>query len=244
MAWYEQWFSRDEYEIVYRDRNEEEAVSLVDLIERTVEPIAGSELLDVGCGRGRHAIEFAKRGLQVTGLDLSERSLEIAREKAAEENLNITFIAGDMRNPVGQNRFDGVVNLFTAFGYFEEWDDHQKAVDAMALAVKPGGFVVQDFLNQAAVESNLIPSDTRTIGDIVIDQRRWVEEGRILKEIVFSSEGGSHTFFESVALLERSDFESLYESAGLELETIFGDYSGAPYDDESPRMILFSRKKD
>ncbi len=244
MAWYEQWFSRDEYEIVYSDRNEEEAVSLVDLIERTVKPTAGSEILDVGCGRGRHAIEFAKRGHKVTGLDLSERSLEIAREKAAEENLSITFIAGDMRNPVGRDRFDGVVNLFTAFGYFEQWEDHQKAVDAMASAVKPGGFVVQDFLNRTAVEANLVPSDTRTVGGIVIEQRRWIEEGRILKEIVFSNKGDSHTFFESVALLDKSDFESLYSSAGLEIESILGDYSGAPYEEGSPRTILFSRRTD
>ncbi len=242
MAWYEQWFSRDEYEIVYSERNEEEAISLVDLIERTVKPTEGSDILDVGCGQGRHAIEFAKRGYNVTGLDLSERSLEIAREKAAEKNLDITFIAGDMRNPVGRDRFDGVVNLFTAFGYFERWEDHQKAVDAMASAVKPGGFVVQDFLNRTAVEANLVPSDTRTVRGIVIEQRRWIEEGRILKEIVFSNEGDSHTFFESVALLDQSDFEALYASAGLKLESVLGDYSGASFEDDSPRTILFSRR--
>lgn len=244
MAWYEQWFSRDEYEIVYSNRNDAEAIELVDLIERTVIPAQGCSLLDVGCGRGRHAIEFARRGYRVTGLDLSERSLEVARELAEEEHLQIDFIAGDMRDPVGDNEYDGVLNLFTAFGYFEKWADHQRAVDAMAKAVKPGGFVVQDFLNPTAVENNLVPSDTRTVGDVSIDQRRWIEEGRILKEIIFSKEEESHTFYESVALLSRSEFETMYSDAGLVLDSIAGDYSGSAHEPDSPRMILFSHKLD
>ena len=242
MTWYEQWFNRDEYDIVYTNRDEDEAISLVDLIERTVNLEHRSSILDVGCGRGRHAIEFARRGYKVTGLDLSERALETARKKAEAKGLDVTFIRGDMRSPVGHAQFDGVVNLFTAFGYFEKWDDHQKAIDAMASAVRPNGYIVQDFLNPSYVTSGLVPSDSRTVGDIVISQRRWIDENRILKEIVFSREGDSHTFYESVALLKKADFERLYLSAGLEINTIYGDYSGAPYSDDSPRMILFSTK--
>lgn len=242
MTWYEQWFSRDEYEVVYANRNEEEAIALVDLIERTIESPDNSAILDVGCGRGRHAIEFAKRGFKVTGLDLSARAIELARKNAKEAGVDVTFLQGDMRNPVERESFDGIVNLFTAFGYFEDWADHQKAVDAMVAAVKPGGFVVQDFLNPSYVASGLIPSDERKIGNTLISQRRWIDEGRILKEIVFASGEESHTFFESVALLEQSDFESLYESAGLDLELVLGDYQGGPYAEDSPRMILFSRR--
>jgi len=242
MTWYEQWFSRDEYEVVYANRNEEEAIELVDLIERTVESPDNNAILDVGCGRGRHAIEFAKRGFKVTGLDLSARAIELARIHAKEAGVDVTFLQGDMRNPVEREGFDGIVNLFTAFGYFEDWADHQKAVDAMVTAVKPGGFVVQDFLNPSYVTSGLIPNDERTIGKTLISQRRWIDEGRIRKEIVFESGEESHRFFESVALLEQSDFESLYKSAGLTLDRVLGDYQGAPYAEESPRMILFSRR--
>ncbi len=242
MTWYEQWFSRDEYDVLYSNRDDDEAVSLVTLIESAVHADPGSLILDVGCGRGRHALEFARRGYQVTGLDLSERSLEVARERAAEENLNVEFIRGDMRNPVDKETFDGVVNLFTAFGYFEAWSDHQKAVDSMAAAIKPGGFVVQDFLNPSYVVNKLVPTDSREIGDVTVKQRRWIDEGRILKEIIFSGPDGSHTFFESVALLERKDFDVLYESAGLELENVWGDYAGGPHSEDSPRMILFSRR--
>ena len=244
MTWYEQWFSRDEYDVLYSNRNDDEAVSLIDLIESTVGARPNTHILDVGCGRGRHALELARRGYRVTGLDLSERALETARSRAAEENLDIQFVLGDIRNPVGRNQFDRVVNLFTAFGYFEAWSDHQKAVDAMALAVKPGGHVIQDFLNPAHVAKELIPSDSKMIGDTLIEQRRWIDEGRVLKEIVFSGSQGSHTFFESVALLELSDFEALYEHAGLSIEAVKGDYAGGTFSEHSPRMILFSKRAD
>jgi len=243
MTWYEQWFSRDEYDIVYQKRNDKEATAVVDLIENLVQPVSASSILDVGCGRGRHAVVFARRGYKVTGLDLSERSLDRARRRARSEDLEITFVHGDMRVPIADSTFDGVVNLFTAFGYFEAWKDHQKAVDAMASALKPGGFLVQDFLNPAYVEAGLVPSDTRTVGEVEIKQNRWIDEGRILKEIIFSGNEGTHAFFESVALLGRPDFERLYESAGLDIFDIRGDYGGAPHTDESPRMILFSRAK-
>lgn len=242
MVWYEQWFNRDEYEIVYQNRNEAEATALVDLVERIAEPVSGDHLLDIGCGRGRHAMEFSTRGYTVTGLDLSERAIEQARIRSAEAGLSITFIQGDMRDPVADSKFEGVLNLFTAFGYFEEWDDHQKAVDAMAGAVRPEGFVVQDFLNAPYVVSGLVSNDERIVGDVKIEQRRWIEEGRIMKEIIFTRGETTHSFFESVALLRKPDFEKLYRAAGLELFEIRGDYEGAPHSDSSPRMILFSRR--
>ena len=55
-------------------------------------------ILDVGCGTGRHAIELTKRGYKVTGIDLSENQLALARENAAKEALSISFLQADARN--------------------------------------------------------------------------------------------------------------------------------------------------
>jgi len=242
MSWYEQWFDRDEYEIVYQKRDENEARQLADLIEYLAQPEKNQKLLDIGCGRGRHAIEFAERGYRVTGVDLSSRAIAQANNRAAEAGLDIRFLEGDMREPVGTEAFDGVVNLFTAFGYFEEWEEHQRAVDAMVQACVSGGFFVQDFLNPSFVRQGLVPTDVRQVGDTEITQRRWIEDARIRKEITFSRGGDSHSFFESVALLEQVDFERLYADAGLTLFDVRGDYLGAVHEETSPRMILFSRK--
>lgn len=263
MPWYEDWFDRPEYEQVYPHRDTAEAERATDLVERVAEPAPGARLLDVGCGRGRHARAFARRGYRVTGIDLSERALQTARERADEEELDITFRCQDMRAPMGSGAFDGAVNLFSSFGYFggdaenglsedgpgDNGDaEHQQVIDRVAEALVPGGFFVQDFLNAPSVRAALVPANTRETEDgRQIRERRWIEGGRINKEVTLHPDGGdgapgeTQTFRESVRLLELDDFRRFYERAGLVLEATFGDYDGAPYDDKSPRLIMMSR---
>jgi len=69
------------------------------------------KILDVGCGTGRHAIELTKRGYTVTGIDLSESQLALAREKAKNEKLNIDFQKHDARNLPFTNEFDVAIML-------------------------------------------------------------------------------------------------------------------------------------
>lgn len=240
MAWYEDWFNSDAYDLVYRSRDEDEAEDLVDLVTRTVSLTPGARVLDVGCGRGRHAVSFARRGYRVTGMDLSERALSIAHDRAEKEQLDITFVRGDMREPVAENAFDLVVNLFTAFGYFTDPNDHLRAVKALQAAACPGGYVVQDFMNAPAVMATFVPEDERMIGDVHVRQARRLRDGRIEKSITLSRDGDVHTFEESVELLDRADFESMYRRAGLTVQHVFGDYDGSPYTAASPRLILVS----
>lgn len=241
--WYEEWFDRDEYELVYPHRNEEEAEACIDLLERTVEPASRAEVLDVGCGRGRHARVLARRGYLVTGIDLSERAIEQARERAAEEGLTIAFEQQDMREPYCTYCFDGAVNLFSSFGYFEEERDHARAVQAMAAALRTGGWLFQDFMNAPHVKRTLVAEDTRAADGLEIHQKRWIEDGRINKEITIRRGDDARTFTESVRLLTLEDFQRLYAEAGLELEATFGGYDGRMHSDESPRLILYARRR-
>lgn len=242
--WYEEWFDRDEYELVYQERDEAEAEQLVDLLERVVAPRPADAILDVGCGRGRHARSLARRGYRVTGVDLSARAVCRARQRAAEAGLPLLFRRGDMREPLCNACFDGVVNLFTAFGYFEAEADHLRAVQAMAAALRPGGWLFQDFLNAPYVLDTLVPEDARRQPGLEIRQRRWVEDGRINKEITIHRDGDAQTFLESVRLLGLDDFARLYAAAGLHLRATYGDYDGGPYAAEAPRLLLYARKED
>lgn len=87
------------------------AVGECDFIEQEIDHDRSLRILDIGCGTGRHSIELAKRGYNVTGIDLSESQLERAREKAREQNLSIDFRKHDARALPFENEFDVAIML-------------------------------------------------------------------------------------------------------------------------------------
>lgn len=251
-AWYETWFDSDAYEVVYRARDLADAERLVDLVERVARPAPGARLLDVACGRGRHARLLARRGYRVTGVDLSPRAVATARRRAAAEGLDVRFEVADMRHLPYEAAFDGALNLFTSFGYFDDDAEHAAAIAAMARALVPGGFLVQDFLGAEHAATTLVPEDERTVrveglGTVRIRQQRWLADGpggrRVNKRIELWLDGGDrHVYTESVRLLTRADFERMYAAAGLVVEAAFGDYDGAPPGPDRPRLVLLARR--
>ena len=242
MSWYEGWFDSDAYDLVYDHRDEDEAAQLVDLIEREIAPSPDANILDIGCGRGRHARIFAHRGYDATGIDLSGEAIAEAQARAEEEDLDLTFERCDMRDPYCTACMDGVVNLFTTFGYFESDAENQRALAAMTQALRSGGWFLQDFLNAPQVADTLVPATTRTVEGVTIEETRWIDDDRINKEITLSQNGTSTTYTESVRLYTLDDLRTLYDNVGLDLVTTFGDYNGAPHTPNSPRLLLHARK--
>jgi len=241
MSWYEDWFWSDAYTQVYDHRDEEEAEQLVDLLQREINPAPTAHILDVGCGRGRHARALARRDYRVTGIDLSERAIAAARSAAADEGLgaNTSFQVGDMREPVCEACADGVVNLFTSFGYFQDDAENEQALRAMTTALRPDGWFLQDFLNAPVVADALGASTQETEDGLTIHQDRWIEDGRVNKEITIEHADGTETFHESVRLYTLYDLNEMYAAVGLTLIELFGDYEGGDYEpDDSPRLLL------
>jgi SAM-dependent methyltransferase len=229
---------------VYRQRDEADAKRLLGLVLDHTRLETGSTILDMACGRGRHAKLLAEAGFQVTGVDLSERAIRDARDMARSAALDILFEVGDMRAYRCDEPFDMVVNLFTSFGYFDEDADDQKAVHVMAQALKRSGWLVQDFMNGAYWRAHFVPEDERQESGLRIRQRRWLENERLNKEIILDDEetGREHRFTESVRLYGVDDFERMYHQAGLRIDRLYGGADGRPLDDEAPRMIIFSRR--
>ncbi len=82
-----------------------------DFIEKELGYDKSLNILDVGCGTGRHAIELTKRGYMIMGIDLSESQLERAREKARANHLTIDFLKHDARDLPFENQFDVAIML-------------------------------------------------------------------------------------------------------------------------------------
>ncbi len=95
----------------------------VEGLERILHLRKASRILDLACGAGRHAIELARRGYQVTGYDLSEDLVRRARADAKRAKVKVSFVRGDMRELDFRGRFDAVINMFSSFGYFGSVED-------------------------------------------------------------------------------------------------------------------------
>jgi len=108
--WYESLFEN------YAEKYDQEVftqgtIGECDFLETEFNHNKDLNILDVGCGTGRHAIELTKRGYNITGVDLAEAQLTRAREKAARENVNIDFQQQDARNLPFKDEFDVAIML-------------------------------------------------------------------------------------------------------------------------------------
>ena len=99
----------------------------VDFLVKTLCLKKGVKILDLACGHGRHTVELARRGFSMTGQDLNAFFLHEAKKAARRAEAKVRWVKSDIRQIPFQNEFDAVFNLFTAFGYFDSDDDHQKS---------------------------------------------------------------------------------------------------------------------
>ncbi|MEX2640293.1 MAG: class I SAM-dependent methyltransferase [Balneolales bacterium] len=246
MQWFEEWFDSPLYEIIYSNRDEDEANLLAELLTRIIPPENYNNVLDLACGRGRHSINMAKRGYMMTGVDLSEESITIARSKAIKEDLReVAFVVGDMREPF-PDTFDAVVNLFTSFGYFGTDEQNSQVIGNVAGMLRENGVFVLDYLNAHTARKNLVPEEEGSIGKYDYSIARTIQDDTIVKKIHFMRKGKteSHNFEERVKLYDRNWFESNFSKAGLILEESYGDYKGSPFRLEtSQRLLMITRKK-
>ncbi len=245
MDWFEEWFDSPLYEKLYANRDEQEAEQLVQLLEEILPLEECSKILDLGCGRGRHAINLNQKGYHVTGIDLSEQAIATAREKAEDLELeDIRFEVRDMRNPLPE-MFDAIVNLFTTFGYFKSDEENASVLKSVRQMLEPEGVFVLDYLNAQQVKNNYSPFDQGEFHGIHYEIQRYLRNNSIIKEIEFSGEEiGRKKYAERVKLYDLSWFKKEMATQNLEIDHVYGDYEGNSFDPEtSSRLLIISHLK-
>ena len=242
--WFSSWFDSPHYHRLYAHRDDAEAAGFIDALIGRLRPREGSRVLDLGCGAGRHARHLASKGYDVTGIDLSARSIAEARKT---ERPHLHFRRQDMRVPFGNRTFDYVFNFFTSFGYFEDAGDHEIVVRNMAAALKDDGRLVLDYLNVRYADAHLTPREEKTIDGVAYRITRSVDCGFFVKRIVVDDgrAGSPAQHVERVARFTLADFDRMLGTNGLTIEEVYGNYALGAYDTHtSPRLILVARKKN
>lgn len=101
-------------------------------------------VLDLACGEGSFAILMSKEGYQVTGADQSESMLQIARERANEEQVQVEFLNVDMRSLTFNNQFDLITCWFDSLNYLLEIHELEQAFLGASRSLKDGGLFIFD----------------------------------------------------------------------------------------------------
>jgi 2-polyprenyl-3-methyl-5-hydroxy-6-metoxy-1,4-benzoquinol methylase len=164
--WYEQLF--ENYAKNYdKESFTQGTIGEVNFIEQEINFDKRKTILDIGCGTGRHAVELAKRGYTVTGVDLSDAQLNRAKQKASEAGVKVNFTKKDARKLEYEKSFDVVIMICEgAFSLMETDEMNFQILENAKNALKENGkFIftclsalfplyhsVKDFLNENSYE--------------------------------------------------------------------------------------------
>lgn len=240
--WYVDWFNSPFYHKLYFQRDEKEAAAFIDHLIEHLQPLPGSRMLDIACGKGRYSRQLSDKGFFVTGIDLAPDSIEYARQFESD---NLEFFQHDMRLPFRVNYYDFGFNFFTSFGYFASRREHEDAMRTMAGALKTGGKLIIDYLNPHYAEDHLIPEENRQIKDTSYEIHRWQEEGYFFKRIKVTDPTLSQPieYTERVMKFSLGDFTEMLAYEHFQVKEVFGNYALQPYDvRKSPRLIVIAEK--
>lgn len=176
--------------------NTANTVREVDLLIRAAGLEPNDRILDLCCGQGRHSLELARRGFrQVTGIDRSRYLIRLARKRAKQEGLPVTFREGDARKfRLREAPFHCVVMFGNSFGYFDREEDDVSVLKAVERVLGAGGVLALDIVDGDWQRTNFEPRSWEWIDQdqFVCRERSLSSDGNrlISREVVVHAERG------------------------------------------------------
>ena len=221
----------------------------------------GSPILELGCGTGRVLLPLARQGYEITGVDLSQPMLEVARHKVAAEGLSerVTLSQQDMRELELAGRFNMAFAAINSFMHLLNTDDQLAALARIRHHLNPGGLLLLDLFNpdlsrlleargQVGLAKVMTDPDTghrlmRFHSDKVDLGQQTIHVTFVLDEL--DAEGSlKRTLFPfSIRYLFRFELELLLRHSGFEIEAIYGSYDLDEYSGDSPKMIAVASRQ-
>ncbi len=204
----------------------------------------GAKVLDLCCGVGRHSLELARRGFQVTGVDRTAAYLQEASARASQERLEVEFVQEDMRTFVRPEAFDGVINYFTSFGYFESEDEDRRVVENAFSSLRPGGLLLMDMMGKEILARIFSERGWREEDGMLILEERQVapDWSTVYNRWVIIKDGERREVTLTTRQYSAAELCRLLKGCGFGRVEVYGDLSGAPYDMEARRLVVVAGK--
>lgn len=241
--WTETFFRGAGLETVRDPERERTAPLEADWALRVLALRSGDRLLDIPCGTGRMAAQFAAAGIRVLGIDRCARLIEEARRRVRGLTPPPVFRTGDMLELDEPPRFEAAVIWWNSFGYFSD-EQNLETVRRVVRALRPGGRFLVDTVNREHVRRH-----TLGIHDVSFGRTRFRYTARwdgrterLESDWEITDRAGTHRAHTSIRLYTPGQMRALGRAAGLEEITLFGDWTGSPYRRGSYRLIMYGRR--
>ncbi|MEN6550854.1 MAG: methyltransferase domain-containing protein [Candidatus Cryosericum sp.] len=253
MPYYESDMTSDDWTVSYFDDTyrrlfldtvtEARTRAQVQAILRIVPLLPDSVVLDVGCGLGRHSIEFASLGFRVTGIDMNADYVAACRARCLALGVPADFFVADARSMQLSLRADLVLSLWSSFGYYGEDGDgailchmaaHMNTGARLFLDVENGDYVIRHFVAEEWHETG---------GEVIVERRRLnVVEGTVCTRRLVVSPSSRTEYHRTLRMYTPAELSRLLQLAGLHVEGWYGDYDESRLGSESKRMIAVAVK--
>ena len=202
-------------------------------------------ILDLACGPGRHAVALARKGFRVTGVDISSFLLQKAMALARAESVNVEWVRDDMRHFVRPEAFNLVINMFTAFGYFDDKRDDLRVLRNMHRSLCKGGVLVIDVMGKELLARGFLPTTSDELADgRMLIQRHEIFDNwtRIRNQWIVIENDVATTFrFHNTVYSGQEIQDRLFE-AGFRDVRLFGSVDGSEYGLNARRLVAVARK--
>jgi len=203
-------------------------------------------ILDLPCGFGAHANLFAKRGFQVTGVDLNQTFLDKAQLDAEQMEVASLYIQEDMRDFLQKEAFDCILMLQTSWGYFSD-EENRRVLENVSMSLKQGGFFVLDMLNPALFDQ--LPKGFKDCAafdienNLMIDWRSYDKEtSRAEVKRVYIKDGKRKDAKITIQMLTLGEIKNTLYGLGMNFVAVYGNYKGDPFEDTTSRMVIICQK--
>ena len=242
--WFDQVYNDPLYLKFYEGSDSGLAIAEARSAIALLDPDPDTYWLDLCCGFGRHAEQFAQAGYRTTGVDRSGMMLSRARQRACAADLPIDYVQADLRQLPFSETFDRASCMFDSFGYFGSDIDHLEALLSICSALKPHGRLLIELSNRERILSSWNPESSESYPPYQLQKRRCFDlaAGRVVCDIAITGPEGTHSWTLDCRMFAASELRNLLEQAGFDQIQFYGDWDASPLSPQSRAMIVLARK--
>lgn len=228
----------------------ENTVNEVDFIIKTLGLTGSERILDLACGYGRHSLEFAKRGYEVVGADITKCYVDDANKNAKKLGVNAKFIQSDIRDVSFENEFDVVLNLADgAIGYLENDEENEKIFDVVARALKKGGKHFCDIGNAEHAE-HYFPTTHYDVGEksLSLAEFDYNKDTHIMLFGGWDLPYGEPLIKPEICMGDptrlycTAELKEIYAKRNMQISDTFCDYTGKPASYKDYQLMVYAVK--